>query len=134
MATPTKEVKKEEKAKKAKRKVALGQIHVQATFNNTIITVTDQQGNVLGWASAGSAGFKGSRKGTPYAAQIAAERAIDVSKDFGVTKVDVLVEGIGNGREAAIRAFQSAGITVNSIKDNTGIPHNGCRPRKMRRV
>ncbi len=130
MATPSTKT----KARKTKRQVSVGQVHIQATFNNTIVSVTDQNGNLLGWSSSGSAGFKGSRKGTPYAAQMAAERAIATAKDAGIVKVDVYVRGIGSGRESAIRAFQGAGIMVSSIKDVTGIPHNGCRPRKARRV
>jgi small subunit ribosomal protein S11 len=120
--------------KKVKRTVAAGQVHVQATFNNTIVSITDTHGNLLSWASAGSAGFKGSRKSTPYAAQTAAEQAANAVKDFGLVRVDVLVRGVGSGRESAIRALQNTGITVASIKDVTGIPHNGTRPRKARRV
>jgi small subunit ribosomal protein S11 len=120
--------------RKVRRTVASGQMHVQATFNNTIITFTDERGNALSWASAGSAGFKGSRKSTPYAAQTAAERAASAAKDFGLARVDVLVNGVGSGRESAIRALMTQGITVASIKDVTPIPHGGCRPRKARRV
>jgi small subunit ribosomal protein S11 len=120
--------------RKVKRNVATGQMHVQATFNNTIITFTDERGNALSWASAGSAGFKGSRKSTPYAAQTAAERAGNQAKDYGLSRVDVLVNGVGSGRESAIRALTAIGIAVSSIKDVTGIPHGGCRPRKARRV
>jgi small subunit ribosomal protein S11 len=120
--------------RKVKRSVASGQMHVQATFNNTIITFTDDRGNALSWASAGSAGFKGSRKSTPYAAQTAAERAATAAKDYGLSRVDVLVSGVGSGRESAIRALTTQGIAVSSIKDVTGIPHGGCRPRKARRV
>ncbi len=120
--------------RKLKRSVATGQMHVQATFNNTIITFTDERGNALSWSSAGSAGFKGSRKSTPYAAQTAAERAAAAAKDYGLNRVDVLVNGVGSGREAAIRALLTTGIAVSSIKDVTGIPHGGCRPRKARRV
>lgn len=120
--------------RKVKRSVAMGQMHVQATFNNTIISFTDERGNLLSWSSAGSAGFKGSRKSTPFAAQTAAERAATAAKDFGLAKVDVFVRGVGSGRESAIRALITAGIAVSSIKDVTGIPHNGCRPRKARRV
>lgn len=122
------------KPKKVKRQISAGQVHIQATFNNTIITVTDDQGRVLAWSSSGAVGFKGSRKSTPYAAQVAAEKVIGIVKDMGLVKVDVLVRGIGSGRESAIRAFQGAGILVGSIKDVTGIPHNGCRPRKARRI
>jgi small subunit ribosomal protein S11 len=120
--------------RKVKRNVSTGQMHVQATFNNTIITFTDERGNALSWASAGSAGFKGSRKSTPYAAQTAAERAGNQAKDYGLSRVDVLVNGVGSGRESAIRALTAIGIAVSSIKDVTGIPHGGCRPRKARRV
>jgi len=120
--------------RKIKRSVASGQMHVQATFNNTIVTFTDERGNALSWASAGSAGFKGSRKSTPYAAQTAAERAATAAKDYGLSRVDVLVNGVGSGRESAIRALTTMGIAVSSIKDVTGIPHGGCRPRKARRV
>jgi small subunit ribosomal protein S11 len=120
--------------RKIKRSVASGQMHVQATFNNTIITFTDDRGNALSWASSGSAGFKGSRKSTQFAAQTAAERAATAAKDYGLSRVDVLVNGVGSGRESAIRALTSLGIAVASIKDVTGIPHGGCRPRKARRV
>src|SRR3954463_1713070 len=120
--------------RKIKRSVASGQMHVQATFNNTIITFTDERGNALSWASAGSAGFKGSRKSTPFAAQTAAEKAATAAKDYGLSRVDVLVNGVGSGRESAIRALTTMGIAVASIKDVTGIPHGGCRPRKARRV
>ena len=120
--------------RKTRRNVATGQMHVQATFNNTIITFTDPQGNVLAWASAGSAGFKGSRKSTPFAAQTATEQAAAAAKEYGLNKVDVLVNGIGIGREAAVRALTAAGLAVGSIKDVTGLPHGGVRPRKARRV
>lgn len=120
--------------RKIKRNLPKGQVHIQSTFNNTIISITDEAGNVVSWASSGSAGFKGSRKSTPYAAQIAAEKAISTAKDFGLVKVEVIVRGIGSGRESAIRALQASGIAVSSIRDITGVPHNGCRPRKPRRV
>jgi small subunit ribosomal protein S11 len=120
--------------RKIKRSVATGQMHVQATFNNTIITFTDERGNALSWASSGSAGFKGSRKSTPYAAQTAAERAGTAAKDYGLSRVDVLVNGVGSGRESAIRALGALGIAVSSIKDVTRVQHGGCRPRKARRV
>ncbi|HVE80605.1 MAG TPA: 30S ribosomal protein S11 [Candidatus Dormibacteraeota bacterium] len=120
--------------RKVKRNVPVGQVHVQATFNNTIISITDEKGNLLTWASAGGAGFRGSRKSTPYAAQMAGEKAAAIAKDLGMTKVDVFVRGVGSGRESAVRSIQSAGIAVSSIKDVTGIAHNGCRPRKARRV
>ncbi|HEY2004743.1 MAG TPA: 30S ribosomal protein S11 [Candidatus Saccharimonadia bacterium] len=136
MATPTKSKTTTSAARrrKVKRTVATGQMHVQATFNNTIVTFTDERGNALSWASAGSAGFKGSRKSTPYAAQTATERAATAAKDYGLSRVDVLVNGVGSGRESAIRALGALGIAVASIKDVTGIPHGGCRPRKARRV
>jgi small subunit ribosomal protein S11 len=121
--------------RKTKRAISSkGQVHVLATFNNTIVSFTDEQGNLLSWSSSGSAGFKGSRKSTPYAAQIAADRAANTAKDMGLQRVDVLVKGVGSGRESAIRALQAVGIEVASIKDVTGIPHNGTRPRKARRV
>lgn len=129
MSQPTKTRKK-----KQKRKVPKGVVHIHSSFNNTIISITDEKGGVLSWASSGSSGFKGSRKSTPYAAQIAAEKAVNVCKDYGMVSVDVTIKGIGGGRESAIRALQGSGISVTSIKDETGIPHNGCRPRKARRV
>jgi small subunit ribosomal protein S11 len=132
MATKTST--KSTKRRKVKRSVASGQVHVQATFNNTIITITDEQGNVLAWSSAGASGFKGSRKSTPYAAQIAAEKTAATAKEFGMTKVNVFVRGVGSGRESAVRAVSAAGLEVASIKDVTGAPHNGARPRKPRRV
>jgi len=119
--------------RKQKRSVPKGIVHIQATFNNTMISVTDEAGNVVAWASSGSAGFKGSRKSTPYAAQIATEKALEKAKDFGMTRVDVIVQGIGSGRESAVRALQTTGVAVSSIKDITGVPHNGCRPRKAKR-
>ena len=120
--------------KKTKRSLPKGTVHVQATFNNTIVSITDDGGNVVTWKSSGSAGFKGSRKSTPYAAQIAAEKAIEQAKDLGLTKVDVIIKGIGSGRESAVRALMASGVSINSIKDITGSPHNGCRPRKARRI
>ncbi len=123
------------KKKKSKRSVPVGQVHVLATFNNTIVTFTDQRGGVLSWASSGSCGFRGSKKGTAYAAQVAAEKAGQIAKQsHGLSKVDVFVKGIGQGREAAIRTMQNLDITVESIQDVTGIPHGGVRPRKARRV
>lgn len=119
--------------KKQKRNIAKGVVHIQATFNNTMISITDDAGNVVAWASSGSAGFKGSRKSTPYAAQIATEKALEKAKDFGLAQVEVVVQGIGSGRESAVRALQNTGIAVSSIKDITGVPHNGCRPRKAKR-
>ena len=120
--------------KKTKRSLPKGTVHVQATFNNTIVSITDDGGNVVTWKSSGSAGFKGSRKSTPYAAQIAAEKAIEQAKDLGLTQEDVIIKGIGSGRESAVRALMASGVSINSIKDITGIPHNGCRPRKARRI
>jgi small subunit ribosomal protein S11 len=121
-------------AKKTKKNVSYGQAHVHATFNNTIVTITDQQGNTLSWGSAGTAGFKGSRKSTPYAARVAAQQAVKAAMDMGMQELDVFLKGPGPGREAAIRAIQSVGIKVRSIADITPVPHNGCRPPKRRRV
>lgn len=120
--------------RKVKRTLSSGQVHIYATFNNTIITVTDQQGNVVCWASSGSAGFKGSRKSTPFAARLAAEQALKAAQAMGVQEVDMIVKGPGPGRESAIRAIQGMGIKVRSISDITPVPHNGCRPPKKRRV
>jgi small subunit ribosomal protein S11 len=117
-----------------KRNVLHGVVHIQSTFNNTIVTITDQQGAVLSWASAGSVGFKGTKKGTPFAAQMASENAARKSMEHGLKRVDVYVKGPGSGRETAIRSLQSVGLEVNVIKDVTPIPHNGCRPPKRRRV
>ncbi len=120
--------------KRVRRNVERGQAHIQASFNNTIVTLTDEQGNALSWASAGGLGFKGSRKSTPYAAQMAAEAAANKVAPYGLKSVDVMVKGPGSGREAAIRALQACGINVTSIRDVTPVPHNGCRPPKRRRV
>ncbi len=120
--------------KKQKKNVARAICTVNATFNNTIVTFADTQGNVLSWSTSGKCGFKGSRKSTPYAAQIAAEEAANKAKDHGVVSVEVNVKGPGSGRESSLRAIQAAGINVTSIRDITPIPHNGCRPRKRRRV
>jgi small subunit ribosomal protein S11 len=120
--------------KKVRKNIPYGQAHVHATFNNTIVSMTDQQGNVIAWASAGTSGFKGSRKSTPYAARVAAQQASDTAKDQGMQEVDVFVKGPGPGREAAIRAIQASGLRVRSITDVTPIPHNGVRPPKKRRV
>ena len=123
------------KAKRKERKhVESGAAHIRSTFNNTIVTITDSNGNTIAWASAGGLGFKGSRKSTPFAAQMAAEQAAKVAIDQGMRSADVFVKGPGAGREADIRALQAAGIEVSSIKDVTPIPHNGCRPPKRRRV
>ena len=119
--------------KKAKKMVPKGQAHIYAAFNNTIVTITDPKGNTVSWASAGSAGFKGSRKSTPYAAQLAGERAAQNAMEHGMREVDVAVKGPGPGREAAVRALAAAGLRVSSIRDTTPIPHNGCRPRRRPR-
>lgn len=121
--------------KKEKRKISsAGVAHIKATFNNTIVSITDDRGGVVGWASAGAVGFKGTKKGTPFAASSAAESAARKALEAGVREINVLVKGPGSGRETAIRALQSAGLEINSIKDVTPIPHNGCRPPKRRRV
>ncbi len=119
---------------KEKRQVVQGVAHIQSTFNNTIVTISDPKGEVLAWASAGSVGFKGTKKGTPFAAQMAAENAARKAQEHGVKRVDVLVKGPGSGRETAIRALANVGLEVTLIKDVTPIPHNGCRPPKRRRV
>ena len=127
--------KRKTRVRRRERKVVPeGKVYIQSTFNNTMITITDPKGNVIAWGSPGTAGFKGSRKGTPYAAQLAAQGAAQKAKDQGVRQVEVYVRGPGSGREAAIRSLQAAGIVVTSIKDITPVPHNGCRPRKRRRV
>lgn len=120
--------------RKEKKHVESGAAHIRSTFNNTIVTITDVKGNALSWASAGGLGFRGSRKSTPFAAQMAAEQAAKAAMEHGLRQVEVFVKGPGSGREAAIRALQAAGLEVNSIKDVTPIPHNGCRPPKRRRV
>ena len=120
--------------KKERKNIAIGVAHVSATFNNTIVTVTDEQGNVIAWSSSGANGFKGSRKSTPFAAQMAAEMAGKKAMEHGMKSVDIEVSGPGSGRESALRALQSVGLSVSSIRDVTPIPHNGCRPRKRRRV
>lgn len=117
-----------------KKFVERGQVHIQSSFNNTIVTITDAAGNALSWASAGELGFRGSRKSTPYAAQMAAEKAAKAAKDYGLKTVEVFVKGPGSGREAAIRALQACDLSVTLIKDVTPVPHNGCRPPKRRRV
>lgn len=121
-------------ARKTRRTVSSGQVHINATFNNTIVTITDQQGNTVAWGSAGSAGFKGSRKSTPFAARLATEQAIKAAVGMGLQEVEIFVKGPGPGREAAIRAVQAAGMKVTAITDQTPVPHNGCRPPKKRRV
>jgi small subunit ribosomal protein S11 len=120
--------------KKVKRTLSSGQVHIFATFNNTIVTISDTVGNTIAWGSAGSAGFKGSRKSTPFAARLAAEQAIKAAMAMGLQEVDVFVKGPGPGRESAIRAVQSLGLKITSISDITPVPHNGCRPPKKRRV
>ena len=120
--------------KKERKNVAYGVAHIKSSFNNTIVSITDQEGNVLSWASAGNVGFKGSRKSTPFAAQMAAEQAARRAMEHGVRKVDVVVKGPGSGRETAIRSLQAAGLEVGTISDVTPQPHNGCRPPKRRRV
>ena len=129
-----KKVTKKVTKKRVKKNVERGQAHIQSSFNNTIVTLTDAEGNALSWASAGGLGFRGSRKSTPFAAQTAAETAAKAAMIHGLKSVEVFVKGPGSGREAAIRALQAAGLEVNMIKDVTPIPHNGCRPRKRRRV
>ncbi len=131
MAKPAPAVKT---AKKGRKLIASGQAHIFASFNNTIVSISDGQGNVLSWGSAGTSGFKGSRKSTPYAARIAAQQAMRKAQDMGLQEVDIFVKGPGPGREAAIRAIQGMGIRVKSITDVTPVPHNGCRPPKRRRV
>ena len=120
--------------RREKKVVNFGQAHIQSTFNNTIVTITDPSGNALCWASAGGLGFRGSRKSTPYAAQMAADSAAAAAKEFGLRGVEVYVKGPGSGREAAIRALSAAGLDVTMIKDVTPVPHNGCRPPKRRRI
>lgn len=133
-STKSKKSTKKASRKKVKITVPSGRMHVQATFNNTLVTFTDNKNRVLAWSSAGSAGFKGARKSTAYAAQIAAQSAVEKVKDYKLQKVDVYVKGIGLGREAAVRALQNTDIYVNSIQDVTPVPHNGTRPRKPRRA
>ncbi|HYA26353.1 MAG TPA: 30S ribosomal protein S11 [Terriglobales bacterium] len=131
---PEKKGRKKTFKKKERKHVSHGVAHIQASFNNTIVTITDPAGNVLSWKSSGSLGFRGSRKGTPFAAQQAAMNAANMARDHGVRSVEVRVSGPGSGRESAIRALGAAGIEVRTIKDTTPIPHNGCRPPKRRRV
>lgn len=127
--TPTKTVRK-----KVSRTVVDGIAHIHASFNNTIVTITDRQGNALSWATSGGSGFRGSRKSTPFAAQVAAERAATAAQEYGLQNVDVEVKGPGPGRESAVRALNNAGLKITNITDVTPIPHNGCRPPKKRRV
>jgi len=126
--------KKVVRRRREKKNIERGQVHIQATFNNTIVTITDTQGNAISWASAGGLGFRGSKKSTPFAAQTAAETAAKTATEHGLKSVEVYVKGPGSGREAAIRALQAAGLDVTMIKDVTPVPHNGCRPPKRRRV
>jgi small subunit ribosomal protein S11 len=120
--------------KRERKNIEFGVAHIKSTFNNTVVTITDTKGNTLSWASAGQVGFKGSRKSTPFAAQMAAEKSAKEAMEHGLKEVEVMVKGPGSGREAAIRSLQAAGLEVNMIKDVTPIPHNGCRPPKRRRV
>jgi small subunit ribosomal protein S11 len=134
MAQTVRSTRRSSGAKKGKRTLSAGQVHVFASFNNTIVTITDPDGNTLCWGSAGSVGFKGSRKSTPFAARLAAEQVIKAAQTIGIQEVDLFVKGPGPGRESAIRAVQSMGLKVKSISDITPVPHNGCRPPKKRRV
>jgi small subunit ribosomal protein S11 len=134
MAQNVRSTRRTSTTRKVKRTVSSAQVHIFASFNNTIITITDQQGNTLCWGSSGSAGYKGSRKSTPFASRLAAEQAMKAAMSMGVQEVDMIVKGPGPGRESAIRAVQSMGVKVRSISDVTPVPHNGCRPPKKRRV
>jgi small subunit ribosomal protein S11 len=134
MAQNVRQTRRTATTRKVKRTLSIGQVHVFASFNNTIITVTDVQGNAVCWGSAGSAGFKGSRKSTPFAARLAAQQAIKAAQSMGIQEVDIIIKGPGPGRESAIREVQTMGIRVRSIADITPVPHNGCRPPKKRRV
>ncbi len=125
---------KKDRRRKEKRLVPHGMAHIKATFNNTLITISDPEGNVVAWSSAGKIGFKGSRKGTPFAAQVAAQNAAQTARDLGMRSLDVELKGAGGGRESAVRALSASGLYVKSIRDVTPIPHNGCRPPKRRRV
>jgi small subunit ribosomal protein S11 len=125
---------KKRTGKKIKRNIPIGAAHIQTSFNNTIVSITDANGNVIAWSSAGSLGFKGSRKGTPFAAQLASETAAKKAMEMGLKQIDVYVKGPGAGRETAIRALQASGLEITMIKDVTPVPHNGCRPPKRRRV
>jgi small subunit ribosomal protein S11 len=134
MAQNVRSTRRSTTARKTKRAISSAQVHIFASFNNTIVTITDQQGNTICWGSAGSVGYKGSRKSTPFAARMAAEQVVKTAMSMGVQEVDLIVKGPGPGRESAIRAMQSMGIRVRSIADVTPVPHNGCRPPKKRRV
>ena len=120
--------------RKVRKNIAVGQAHIKTSFNNTLVTLTDKEGNVIAWESAGSVGFKGSRKSTPFAAQVTAESCAKKGMEHGLQKVEVFVRGPGSGRETAVRSLQAAGLEIISVKDVTPVPHNGCRPRKRRRV
>ncbi len=120
--------------RKVRKNIAVGQAHIKTSFNNTLVTLTDKEGNVIAWESAGAVGFKGSRKSTPFAAQVTAESAAKKGMEHGLQKVEVFVRGPGSGRETAIRSLQAAGLEIMSVRDVTPVPHNGCRPRKRRRV
>jgi small subunit ribosomal protein S11 len=120
--------------RRVRKNIAVGQAHIKTSFNNTLVTLTDKEGNVIAWESAGSAGFKGSRKSTPFAAQVTAESCAKKGMEHGLQKVEVFVRGPGSGRETAVRSLQAAGLEIMSVKDVTPVPHNGCRPRKRRRV
>jgi small subunit ribosomal protein S11 len=134
MAAPKKKGAKARVRRSERKNIAVGQAHIKSTFNNTIISITDPQGNVISWRSAGTVGFKGSRKSTPFAAQMAAEACAKAAQEHGLRRVAVFVKGPGSGRETAIRSLQAAGLEIASIQDRTPVPHNGCRPRKRRRV
>ncbi|MBY4798185.1 30S ribosomal protein S11 [Collinsella sp. AGMB00827] len=134
MATAKKNVRASRLKRADRKNISVGQAHIRSTFNNTIVSITDARGNVLAWKSAGTVGFKGSRKSTPFAAQMAAEACAKIAMEHGMHKVSVFVKGPGSGRETAIRSLQAAGLEVASIQDKTPIPHNGCRPKKRRRV
>jgi small subunit ribosomal protein S11 len=134
MAQNVRSTRRASSTKKTKRTLSSAQVHIFASFNNTIVTVTDQQGNTICWGSSGSAGFKGSRKSTPFAARLAAEQAIKAAQNMGVQEVDMIIKGPGPGRESAVRSLNNLGFKINNIVDVTPIPHNGCRPPKKRRV
>jgi small subunit ribosomal protein S11 len=134
MAQSVRSTRRKGGVKKVKRTLSSGEVHIRATFNNTIVTITDKTGNTVAWGSAGSAGFKGSRKSTPFAARLAAEQALKAALAMGLQEVDVYVKGPGPGRESALRAVQAMGLRITSITDVTPVPHNGCRPPKKRRV
>ena len=134
MAPTKQKLKKVTRKRREKKLVERGAAHIRSSFNNTIVTITDRQGNALGWATAGGSGFRGSRKSTPFAAQVAAERCADAVKEYGIKNLEVMVKGPGPGRESTIRALNAAGFRITNITDVTPIPHNGCRPPKKRRV